>query len=185
MTEPSVSRGRLKLAFIAAIFLAPLLGAAWMYYGDRIWQPVGRTNHGNLLEPIVNLNEPAGPNALNTLTANATDGLWSMMHAEAGACGEACRDALFRMRQSRLMLGNDMSRVARIFLHGDIGPDKVWLDEQHSGLITISNEGLSRVLDRKRPQGSGPGGLFLVDPLGNLVMFFAADLAPEDMSTLR
>ena len=93
----------------------------------------------------------------------------------------ACREALHRMRQSRLMLGNDMPRVARIFLHGDIGPDTVWLGEQHNGLTTISNQGLSDVLDRKRPDGSAPHGLFLADPLGNLVMYFAADLAPKDM----
>jgi len=181
MTEPAAGRGRLKLALLASIFLTPLFVAAWMYYGEPVWQPVGRTNHGSLLEPIINLNAPPGPATLNTLTAGETDGRWSIILAATGDCAETCRDALYRMRQSRLMLGNDMSRVVRIFLHGDIGPDKVWLDEQHSGLITIRNDGLSKVLDRKRPQGSGQGGLFFVDPLGNLVLFFAADLAPEDM----
>lgn len=179
MTEPQAGRGRGKLLLIAIIFIAPLLFAAWMYYGNQGWQPAGRTNHGVLLEPIVNLNEAPGLDSLWQLTD--TEGRWVMILGEAGACGGACRDALYRMRQSRLMLGNDMSRVARIFLHGDIRPDTVWLDGEHPGLITISNEGLSGMLNRKKPQGSGSGGLYLVDPLGNLVMYFAPDLAPEDM----
>ena len=77
-----------------------------------------------------------------------------------------CRNALYCMRRLRLML----TRVARILLHGDIGPDRVCPDEQHEGLISISNEGSSTVLDLKRPDGLGPGELFLVDPLGKLVM---------------
>lgn len=180
MTEPQTGRGRAKLVLIAVIFIAPLLFAAWMYYGNQVWQPAGRTNHGTLLEPIVNLNEAPGSEGLKRLT-DTTEGRWVMILSEDGACQEACQDALYRMRQSRLMLGNDMTRVARIFLHGDIRPDTVWLDGEHPGLITISNEGLSGMLKRKKPQDSGSGGLFLVDPLGNLVMYFAPDLAPEDM----
>ena len=179
MTEPQAGRGRAKLLLIAVIFIAPLVVAAWMYYGNQGWQPAGRTNHGVLLEPIVNLNE--APDSLGQLTDGQTEGRWVLILSEDDACLEACRDALYRMRQSRLMLGNDMTRVARIFLHGDIRPDTVWLDEEHSGLITISNEGLNGILNRKKPQGSGSGGLYFVDPLGNLVMYFAADLAPEDM----
>ena len=179
MTERQAGQGRAKLGLIAFIFIAPLVVAAWMYYGNQGWQPVGRTNHGVLLEPIVNLNEAPRPDSLWQLTD--TEGRWVMILREGGACQEACRDALYRMRQSRLMLGNDMTRVARIFLHGDIGPDTVWLDGEHPGLITINNEGLSGMLNRKKPQGSGSGGLYLVDPLGNLVMYFAPDLAPEDM----
>ena len=176
MSSDSTKSGRLKLGLVALVFVAPLIVAAWMFYGDSDWQPVGRTNHGHLFEPIVNLNELPGQPPLTSLAA--TEGRWLLIYANAGACLAPCREALYRMRQSRLMLGNDMTRVARIFLHGDIGPDKVWLDEEHKGLIIISNAGLNDVLNLKRPGDLGSGGLFLVDPLGNLVMYFAADLAP-------
>ena len=177
----TVHRGRGKLLLLALIFLGPLVAAAWLYFGNQAWQPGGRTNHGELLAPIVNVNEQPGVPSLAELAGTGAAGRWVIVYANSSACEAACRDALYRMRQSRLMLGNDMSRVARVFLHGDLPPDKVWLDDQHEGLITISNAGLGTVLDRKRPDGSAPGGLFLVDPLGNLVMYFAADLAPDDM----
>jgi hypothetical protein len=37
------------------------------------------------------------------------------------------------------------------------------------------------LLDRKRPEGLAPGGYFLIDPLGNLVMYFSPDTDPSAM----
>lgn len=179
--QPNKPRGRIKLALIAAVFLAPLAAAIWLYVASPGLAPAGRTNFGTLLEPIVNLDAELGSGSLATLTDGAAEGRWLLIYASPEACAEPCRDELYRMRQARLMLGNDMQRVVRVFLHAEMGLDTVWLSEQHAGLITISNDGLAAVLTRKRPAGAGSGGLFLVDPLGNLVMHFAADLDPRDM----
>lgn len=181
MTTASTGQGRTKLLVIAAIFAIPLIFAAFMYYGQAGWQPAGRTNHGLLLEPIVNLNEAVPAASLDTLTDNQTDGQWAVILPESSRCGDACRDGLYRMRQTRLMLGNDMTRVVRILLHGDMAPDRVWLDKEHPGLIVSAGAELGSILDEKKPAAAKPGGLFLVDPLGNLVMYFPADLAPEDL----
>ena len=176
MNPTPTSSGRLKLLLIAAVFAVPLIVAAFMYYGDQRLAPTGRTNAGELLEPFVDLNERRPG-----FSEDLAERRWALIYLDRGSCTEPCRDALYRMRQSRLMLGNDMTRMARIFLHGDIPPDTVFLDREHAGLITISDAGLSELLDQKRPEGLKSGGLFLVDPLGNLVMYFAADLEPDDM----
>lgn len=168
--------GRRTLLAIAGIFLVPLAIAAWMYYGGSQFVPGGRTNAGTLLTPIVNLNDHSAG-----FTESLAERRWALVHMEAGSCGESCREALYRMRQSRLMLGNDMTRVVRIFLHGDNAPDRVFLDREHAGLLTTSDADLATLLDRKRPRDLPPGGLYLVDPLGNLVMYFTADLEPHDM----
>jgi len=182
----SPSRGRARLLLIAAVFLGPLVAAAWLYYSGQGLQPEGRTNAGRLLEPIVNVDEAlsaaAGePVTVSLLTDGASDGNWVLVYRNPGECTEACEEALYRMRQSRLMLGRDMTRLVRVFLHGDISPDKVLVETEHEGLVTISNRGLDGVLDRKRPADLAPGGLYLIDPLGNLVMYFAAELSPEAM----
>lgn len=176
MTEEPATTGRLRLLLVAAVFAVPLILAAWIYYSDGRLTPGGRTNAGALLEPIVNVNE-----ARPAFSEDLAGRRWALIYLHRGTCEDACREALYRMRQSRLMLGNDMTRMARIFLHGDIAPDRVFLDREHAGLITISDDGLGELLDQKRPAGLQPGGLYLVDPLGNLVMYFAADLEPEDM----
>ena len=172
----SRSGARVQLTLIAAVFAVPLLLAAWMYYSDAGLTPAGRTNHGALLEPIENLNRQR-PGFSDELAA----GRWAMVYVNDASCDDACREALYRMRQSRLMLGNDMTRMARIFLHGDRTPDRVFLDREHAGLHTTSDDALRELLERKRPEDLPPGGIYLVDPLGNLVMYFAAGLDPEDM----
>jgi hypothetical protein len=84
-------------------------------------------------------------------------------------------------RQLRLMLGNDMSRVTRVFLQGNSTADRVLFDEDDGGLEVLHNNELARDLWSALPDGTPPGGLFLIDPLGNLVMYFQSTLDPRDM----
>jgi hypothetical protein len=161
---------------LALLFLLPLVFATWLYYGGRVLQPEGQTNHGEILEPIVNLAE-ALP---GSRAAALSDGSWLLVYANSGDCNTSCRDALYTLRQSRLMLGKDMSRVQRVFLHGPVAPDRVFL-EQHPGLLLVEDREWSRLLAERKPGHLAPGGFFLVDPLGNLVMYFAPDIVPGDM----
>ena len=79
------------------------------------------------------------------------------------------------------MLGKDMNRVVRVFLHSESAPDTVFIEEQHTGLITTTDKGLGELLERKRPSEIPAGGCYLIDPLGNLVMYFSPELDPKDM----
>ncbi|MDH4110419.1 MAG: hypothetical protein OEW35_19220 [Gammaproteobacteria bacterium] len=181
MTPASPKRSLVPPLLIVLLFVGPLIAAAWLYYAGQAWQPTGRSNHGLLLQPVVALNEHPGIAPLNSLTGNASDGHWVLIYANRNSCGPDCEAALYRLRQARLMLGNDMNRVIRVFLHGAAAPDRVLLEESHPGLITINDAGLGELLDDRRPAGAAAGGLYLVDPLGNLVMYFPAELDPRQM----
>jgi hypothetical protein len=74
-----------------------------------------------------------------------------------------------------------MDRLVRVFLHGESAPDTVYLADEHAGLITLSDSGFSTLLKNKRPSELSAGGYYLVDPLGNLVMYFPPDIDPSDM----
>lgn len=170
-------RGRPQLVLVALAFALPLAAAAWLYFSDSGWRPAGTSNHGALLTPIVNVYD-AGPGS--PLAGRARE-YWVLVYVDTGNCDTECRDALYRLRQARLMLGKDMNRVQRVFLHGASTPDTVFLEREHGGLIALQAPALTRLLDKKRPAHSTPGGLFLLDPLGNLVMYFPADIEPRDM----
>ena len=170
--------GRTQLILIAIVFLAPLAVAAWLYLAGGSLQPEGRTNHGVLLEPIVSLRDRL--DADSPMHAHYDDA-WVLLYFDEGSCDTVCRNALYTLRQSRLMLGKDMDRLRRVFLHGDSPPDTVFVSNEHAGLITLEDGRLSSLLDNKRPAQLDAGGFFLVDPLGNLVMYFRPDLDPADM----
>jgi hypothetical protein len=165
-----------KLALIALIFFGPLMLATWMYTSGTL-TPEGSSNNGALLTPVVNIADVLPDSPVNPLA----DGKWLMLYADAADCSEQCRDALYRQRQTRLMLGKDMDRVVRVFLHGDSPLDKVFLEGEHPGLITINDKALGNLLEEKRPQDLVPGGIYLLDPLANLVMYFPPDLEPRDL----
>ena len=169
--------GRLQLLLVAAVFLGPLIVAAWMYYQGGSLQPQGRTNHGALLEPIENLANELPDSAIHVLYQQS----WVLLYAQNTACDTDCQDALYKLRQSRLMLGKEMDRLTRVFLHGNTPPDTVFLAEEHAGLMTIEDGNLTRLLNSKKPADLPANGYYLIDPLGNLVMYFRPDLDPSEM----
>lgn len=177
MTTHTKRKGRIQLLLVAAVFLGPLAIATWLYFGGQGLTPDGRTNNGALLEPIINLTDALPESPLHA----RTDGHWSLIYENSAACDAACEYSLYTLRQSRLMLGKEMDRLLRVFLHGNTPPDTVLLADEHQGLITLQDSALSALLETKRPTDLASGGYFLVDPLGNLVLYFRPDIEPSAM----
>jgi hypothetical protein len=176
VSAPDPRRGRLQLAGIAIVFLGPLIVAFYMYR-TGLMTPAGMSNNGVLFDPVVSLSEKLPGSALHAVS----EGHWVMLYANSGACDDECRDALYRLRQTRLMVGREMDRIVRVFLHGDSPPDRVFLEGEYPGLKTINDKGLGNLLEENRPENAMPGGIYLFDPLANLVMYFPPDLEPRDL----
>lgn len=161
-TPEQVRRGRMTLLALAALFFVPLFIAFALYYGGG-WRPAETTNHGLLYQPAVPLGARwAGEN-------------WRMVYIGDGRCDAACRDALVVMRQSRLALANEMSRVQRVFVATGECCDRSYLKGQHEGLETI--DGTDPALRADLAAFAAPDqahALYIVDPLGNLVLRFDA-----------
>lgn len=177
MTHEKGIAARLQLLLIALVFIGPLILAAWLYFGGTALQPEGRTNHGELLEPIVNIRDAVPESPLH----EHNDGHWLLVYPNEGVCDAACEFSLYTVRQSRLMLGKEMDRLGRVFLHGESLPDTVYLAEEHQGLVALSDSRINALLNNKRPKAVSAGGYYLVDPLGNLVMYFPPEIEPSDM----
>ncbi len=176
-------RGRRTLLIVAAVFLLPLAVAFALYYGE-LWRPAHSSNKGQLIQPartlvVQGLRRPDGSPA----GADVFAGKWSVVYIGDGACDAACRAALVIGRQSRLALNNEMTRVQRLFLAtGNCCAGEYFAAEQ-PGLIALdaSSAGAGALLAQFPPERSG--ALFIVDPLGNLMMRHEAKTMTKDLLT--
>lgn len=180
------SKGRRQLLLLAALFFVPLLLAFWLYYGGSGWRPDGGTNQGDLVDPAVPLPAVALARPDGTRTgADFLQGKWTVVYIGAGACDERCRQALYLSRQTRTALNKDIDRVQRVFLATGACCDQAFLEREHPDLSVaiLGDDADSRALLAQFPVYGGvaaaeAGRQYLVDPLGNLVLSYAAS-APD------
>jgi cytochrome oxidase Cu insertion factor (SCO1/SenC/PrrC family) len=181
----AVRRGRRQLLALAALFFVPLAVAFWMYYGPAGWRPSGDASKGDLIDPARPLAQIALPTMDGGTTAPAfLRGKWTMLYIGDGQCDERCRKALYLTRQSRIALNKDMDRVQRVFLATGRCCDRAFLVAEHPDLVVaVVEDAASATLLGPFPEyGDVPlaaaGRVYLVDPLGNLLMSYAPD-APD------
>ncbi len=160
------------LAVLAALFLLPLLLSFWMYYGTA-WRPASRVNHGELITPA----RPLPAVKLSILAGAPRSGSlfhrnWSIVYIGAGQCDASCRNSLYVMRQTRLALNNDMTRVDRVFLVTADCCDHTFLAREHAGIVVVDASGANAGALLREFPGERASSLFIVDPLGNLMMRF-------------
>lgn len=179
MDKKQVRQGRLQFMLIAALFLGPLVVAMVLYYSDLDWRPSGYSNHGELLLPVANVVEPLASES----TAAALNGSWSLVYVSAASCDadSTCRERLYTIRQIRLMLGKNMDRIQRVFLYAGQDLDADYLASEQAGLVLLQDTTLADALSRSRPGSIAADGYYLLDPLGNLVMYFAPEINPRDV----
>jgi hypothetical protein len=111
---------------------------------------------------------------------------WTFLYVDAGACAQRCRKALYDTRQVRLALDRDMDRVQRVFLASGDCCDLRFLNEEHPDLITIRATGAASPLITLLPDVGGVSAMdaqrvYVIDPLGNLMMSYAPDAKPKGM----
>jgi len=167
---------------LAALFFLPLALAFYTYYGTD-WRPVGRVNHGSLVTPP----RPLPPLALPRVPPGAAQGVtfrgdWTLVYVGDGACDEDCRRALLVMRQTRLGLNNDMTRVARVWLAtGKCCAPEVAAPPE-PGLVVLDATGpAAGAVLAVFPAAGRAHSLFVVDPLGNLMMSYDARGDPHGL----
>jgi hypothetical protein len=155
---------------LAAIFLLPLFISFWLYYATD-WRPAGSTIHGTLITPARQLPEP-----------QQFADKWTLVYVGNGECQDACRRALLVMRQTRLSLNNEMTRVNRMFLATDHCCNQDFLQREHPGLrvFDASHEPMQALIGHF-PEADRDYQLFVVDPLGNLMMSYDSRANPKGL----
>lgn len=156
---------------------------AWFLSSSVSWTGNG-TNYGQLIEPPIStgIDEFVGFDDFSNLNMKELKGHWVLINVlPQKLCSKVCLEAIHKTKQLRLMMNKDLTRVRRVAL---IIPDvnkelaKVWWKDDLRLLRSKPSELLVQKLKKIRGADIPDGMLFLMDPLGNLMMQYEPEFDP-------
>lgn len=162
-----LTRGRVKLALLGLFFAAPF-ALAWL----AVWldlAPGATSNYGELVTP---------PRPLAGAALERLRGKWVLVTLDTAACDAYCEKKLYFMRQLRRAQGKDQDRVERLWLLTDAGRPRAALRTAIEGTHV---EPAAALAARFPAAGAVSDHIYVVDPLGNLMMRYPREPDPSRM----
>lgn len=166
--------GRRTLLLLALVCVVPVAASYLAYY---VWPPAGRVNHGELLAPTALPGGTlAGVGGQGDFASDELVGRWTLLYAGPAACDADCAAMLYLTRQSRLAQGQEMERVARLWLVTDAGvpPEPVLAAQAGIRVARAVPAWLAQL-----PNAEAGRDAYLIDPLGQVMMRFPAGSDPR------
>ncbi|MDO8313818.1 MAG: hypothetical protein Q7T00_01035 [Rugosibacter sp.] len=165
------------LFFLIGLFLAigPYAFYAW-------WKPAAPINKGELLETrSAGLQLLALDGVIPTkMLAESVKKKWVFLTVQTASCDARCQKKLYLMRQIRTAQGENMDRIERVWVILGDGQPALQLLKLHPGIHLARVSNLASLA--QLPLGTDPGAcIFVIDPLGNLVMRYDDQSAPKDI----
>lgn len=177
--------GRRQLVILGLLFLLPVVAAYVAYF---FFPPEGRTNYGELIEQrdvggfeLTPLATAAG-SVPDGATMATFSGRWVFVVAAPAACDERCREHLYNIRQVRLTTGDERERIERLWIVTDERDPPAELLAEHAGLrVARADPRMFAATFPAGETGDAAAHIYLVDPLGHLMMRFPVDADPSRM----
>ncbi len=173
--EQRTRSGRWKMLMVFLLCAAPVVASYLAYYVVR---PDGRTVYGSLIDPQRPLPDLLGT-ALDGRQSSLHDlkGQWLLISVSGGACDALCERYLYLQRQLRESLGKDKDRIDWVWLVNDDAPVPEALRPAlaDATVLRVAPTELASWLAPETGRAL-PEHLYLVDPLGNWMLRFPADL---------
>jgi hypothetical protein len=165
------NKGKLLAALILGVPLLLMALATFMYTSGWM-SPGGRVNNGLLFTPVIPLEQ---------LTISNGDALasekWQFILRVEGTCDADCDAWVVTLRQLHVALGKNEGRVERLYLSDHPAPASVTSVGYYRTVI-----GKLTPLDQltKTPPTDNIG-IFVSDPLGNIMMYYSLEASPKDI----
>ncbi|MBU3592751.1 hypothetical protein ICN42_01395 [Polynucleobacter sp. 71A-WALBACH] len=179
-------RGRLQMLFLLLACAAPVIGSYLAYY---VFKPEGgKTNFGTLVQPVQEVNPAWFDIPFN--------GKWTLLVARpAGECtikNESCLEALFLMRQLRIAVGRESSRVQLVWVNTDgkpVDPEVLLAyDQKTAGFQILSlptDPKLKAEFDAWLNRDGTGQKIQLIDPSPAKMMVFPVTNSPKEFGSIK
>jgi cytochrome oxidase Cu insertion factor (SCO1/SenC/PrrC family) len=108
--------------------------------------------------------------------------IWSVVMVDAASCAELCQKQAHMLKQVHTLLNKDAKRVQRILLVPATANSNAIsaLQKQYPGLIVLAGADAETVSFAGN-FNMAANGVYLVDPLGNLMMSYPANLEQKSI----
>ena len=195
----TIQGGRLKMLLLFLVCAAPVVASYVTFYFVK---PDQRINYGELLEI-----KPLPDAALTLLDGkpfklSEFNGKWLLLSLDGGECADACTKKLYNMRQVRTALGKDRDRVERAWIITDDAQLSTMTMREYDGtrMLRTRDSALLRAFPAaamavngatnatnnatnyaNSAKGIPSDHIYLIDPLGNLVLRFPKNEEPARM----
>lgn len=176
------SNGRKVLLLLMLIFVLPFTMALILHELDI--RPSGKS-FGNLITPPISLSIPALKDAYGeTFTVVNWQKKWSIVVIASDGCDDTCQVRLDLLSRVHITLNKDIKRVQRILiLPTQIAGNAIAdLQKKFPDLVILSSadENVSQFVG-KFESIAPPQSVYLVDPLGNLMMQYPQNIDPKGL----
>jgi hypothetical protein len=181
MTSQQKQNRRLIL-IIFGISIIPFC-IAWYLSKNPEWIATG-TNNGELIVPVITTAraEMQGFDAFSQENIKELPGHWLLINIiPQKTCNAICVEAIHKTKQLRLMLSKDLTRVRRIVLlfnNSDPELAKTWWPNDTRLLHMKPSASLTQKFKTLGKEPLNGGMLFLMDPLGNIMMRYDTGFDP-------
>jgi len=179
-------RGRIQMLLLLLACAAPVIASYLAYY---VFKPEGgKTNFGTLVQPVQNMNPAWFDIPFN--------GKWTLLVARpAGDCNiknESCLEALFLMRQLRIAVGRESSRVQLVWVNTDgklVDPEVLLAyDQKTAGFQVVDlpvDPKLRAEFDVWLNRDGAGQKIQLIDPSPAKMMIFPVTNSPKEFGSMK
>ena len=179
-------RGRIQMLLLLLACAAPVIASYLAYY---VFKPEGaKTNFGTLVQPVQDVNPAWFDIPFN--------GKWTLLIARpAGECAiknESCLEALFLMRQLRIAVGRESSRVQLVWVNTDgkpVDPEVLLAYDQKTAgfqILRLPADPKLRAEFEAWLNRDGAGQkIQLIDPSPAKMMVFPVTNSPKEFGSIK
>ena len=170
----SIDRQRRILLVLFALFLAPVVLAILMHSKWWDFQPQETRNHGELVEPAIELPQPLAAILRQPTAAKK----WSLLLTAPQGCNNDCRQRLDWLNQVRLAQAQHRDAVRIVLAAGDpVSADSTAvLRRLAPGLVIIDGERGSNLL--ALAPAAKTAATYIIDPEGFIILQYPASMDP-------
>ena len=175
-------RGRLMLLCMLIFFITPIVAVIGMYKLD--WRPKGESV-GELVIPakLLSINSALVTSDGSVAQPDLWKEKWSMVYV-AASCDAVCRNKLHVMRQLHVSLYKEIPRMQRVLITTSLEvaelkqnyPDMLILNRPTNEIASLSDQ-----FNINNELAINADRIYLIDPLGNLMMSYPPATEPALM----